>query len=235
MLLLQGLEEPHRPVAQLPIMPEAARQELRAFGSGTTTQLPEGETLASLFRAQARRQPEAVALKCGGEELTFGVLAARATRLARRLAGIGVAPGVIVGLALSRTPSLLVAVIAVHQAGAAYLPLDPSYPPERLRHIVADSAVPVILTYRRWWPPLFADSGAQVLQDIEPADVEIELAEPTAPQSHDCAYVLYTSGSTGCPKAVGIEHRSLVNLICWGRSVLSGPRKVRRPTVFHLA
>ena len=219
-LLLRGLEEPHRAVAQLPIMPETARQKLRAFGSGTTEQLPEGETLASLFRAQAQRQPEAVAVKCGGEELTFGVLAERATRLARRLAGIGVAPGVIVGIALPRTPSLLVAVMAVHQAGGAYLPLDPSYPSERLRYIVADSAVPVILTTADV-APLFADSGAQVLRDIEPTDVEIEVAEPTAPQSHDCAYVLYTSGSTGRPKAVGIEHRSLVNLVCWGRSVLS--------------
>lgn len=219
-LLLQGLDEPHRPLAQLPIMPEAARQELRAFGSGRSAQLPEGDTLASLFRAQAQRQPEAVALICGGEELTFGALDARAARLARRLAKIGVAPGVIVGIALPRTPSLLVAVIAVHQAGGAYLPLDPSYPPERLRYIVADSAVPVILTTTDV-APLFADSGAQVLRDIESADAEIEFAEPTPPQSHDRAYVLYTSGSTGRPKAVGIEHRSLVNLVCWGRSVLS--------------
>jgi amino acid adenylation domain-containing protein len=219
-LLLQGLEEPHRPVAQLPIMPEAARQELRAFGSGRTVNLAEGETLASLFRAQAQRQPEAVALICGEEELTFGVLEARAARLARRLSGIGVAPGVIVGIALPRTASLLVAVIAVHQAGGAYLPLDPSYPSERLRYIVADSAVPVILTTADV-APLFADSGARVLQDIEAADAGIEFAEPTPPQSHDRAYVLYTSGSTGRPKPVGIEHRSLVNLVCWGRSVLS--------------
>jgi hypothetical protein len=232
-LLLQGLEEPHRPVAQLPIMPEAARQELRAIGSGRTAHLPDGETLASLFRAQAQSQPEAVALICGGEELTFGVLDARAARLARRLARIGVAPGVIVGIALPRTPSLLVAVIAVHQAGGAYLPLDPSYPSERLRYIVADSAVPVILTSADV-APLFADSGAQVLTDIEPADVEIEIAEPTPPQSHDCAYVLYTSGSTGRPKAVGVEHRSLVNLVCWGRSVISD-QEIPRSAVFHFA
>ena len=219
-LLLHGLEQPHRPVAQLPIMPEAARQELRAFGSGRTAQLPEGATLASLFRAQAQSRPEAVALICGGEELTFGDLAARAAGLARRLAKIGVAPGVIVGIALPRTPSLIVAVIAVHQAGGAYLPLDPSYPSERLRYIVADSAIPVILTTADF-VALFADSGAQVLQDIESADVEIESAEPTPPQPHDRAYVLYTSGSTGRPKPVGIEHRSLVNLVCWGRSMLS--------------
>ena len=161
-----------------------------------------------------------MALICGGEELTFGDLDARAAGLARRLAKIGVAPGVIVGIALPRTPSLIVAVIAVHQAGGAYLPLDPSYPSERLRYIVADSAIPVILTTADF-VALFADSGAQVLQDIESADVEIESAEPTPPQPHDRAYVLYTSGSTGRPKPVGIEHRSLVNLVCWGRSVLS--------------
>jgi hypothetical protein len=81
-LLLQGLEETHRPVAQLPIMPEAARQKLRAFGSGRTAQLAERETLASLFRAQAQSQPDAVAVICGGEELTFGVLRASVWRQA---------------------------------------------------------------------------------------------------------------------------------------------------------
>jgi amino acid adenylation domain-containing protein len=219
-LLLWGLEQPDRPVRLLPIMPASARGELRALQAAMTAPLPENETLTSLFLTQAEKQPDRVALVCGAEELTFGALDTRAACLARRLAGLGVVPGSIVGIALPRTPALLAAVLAVHKAGAAYLPLDPSYPAERIRYIVADSAVPVIVTSAAL-AAFFADSGAQVLLDQEPADLELEIGEPCPPQPGDLAYVLYTSGSTGRPKAVGVEHRSLVNLVFWGRSVIS--------------
>ena len=141
-------------------------------------------------------------------------------RLARRLAAFGVGPGVIVGIALPRSPTLVVAVLAVHKAGGAYLALDPSYPAERIRFIVADAAAPVILTNAAL-APAFADSGARLLFDAEPAGIEAATAELVPLRPRDLAYVLYTSGSTGRPKAVGIDHRNLINLICWGRSIVS--------------
>ena len=108
----------------------------------------------------------------------------------------------------------------MHKAGGAYLALDPSYPVERIRFMVADAAAPVILT-NATLAPVFADSGARLLFVTDPAADDTEMAEPIPARPGDLAYVLYTSGSTGRPKAVGIEHRNLINLIAWGRSIVS--------------
>ena len=219
-LLLRGMEDPACPIDRLPIMPKATRLQLLSFATGETIALPEGETLTTLCAAAAERTPDAIALIYGEQQLSFATLHEQATRLARRLAALGVGPGVIVGIALPRTPNLVVAVLAVHKAGGAYLALDPSYPAERIRFIVADATAPVILT-NAILAPVFADSGAQLLFDTEPEDVKTELAELVPARPGDLAYVLYTSGSTGHPKAVGIEHRNVINLLLWGRSIVS--------------
>ena len=219
-LLLRGMEDPACPLASLPIMPEATRAQVLGFAAGETVALPEGATLATLCAAQAERTPDAIALISGEQQLSFATLHEQAARLARRLAALGVRPGVVVGIALPRTPTLVVAVLAVHKAGGAYLALDPSYPAERIRFIVADAAAPVILT-NATLAPVFADSGARLLFDTEPTAEDTGMAEPVPARPGDLAYVLYTSGSTGRPKAVGIEHRNLINLISWGRSIVS--------------
>ena len=219
-LLLQGLDDPDCPLGSLPILQEATRAQISDFAAGETVALPVGATLATLCAAQAERTPNAIALICGEQQLTFATLHEQAARLARRLAALGVRPGVVVGIALPRTPSLLVAVLAVHKAGGAYLALDPSYPAERIRFIVADAAAPVIVTTATL-APIFADSGARLLLDAEPETAETGMAEPVPAGPDDLAYVLYTSGSTGRPKAAGIEHRNLINLISWGRSIVS--------------
>jgi enterobactin synthetase component F len=219
-LLLRGFEDPACPLASLPIMPEATREQVLGFAAGETSSLPEGTTLATLCAEQAERTPDAIALMFGEQQLSFATLHEQAARLARRLAAHGVRPGVIVGIALPRTPTLVIAVLAVHKAGGAYLALDPSYPAERIRFIVADAAAPVILT-NATLAPVFTDSGARLLLETEPQTTEAEIAEPVAARPGDLAYVLYTSGSTGRPKAVGIEHRNLINLISWGRSIVS--------------
>jgi amino acid adenylation domain-containing protein len=220
-LLLWGLEDSDRPLRLLPIMTASVRGELDVLQAGVTAPLPGDETLASLIQAQAEKHPDRVAVLCGEEELAFGPLVSRAAALARRLSGLGVGPGSIVGIALPRTPALVAAVLGVHRAGAAYLPLDPSYPVERIRYMVANSAVAVIVTSAAL-AGFFADSGARLLLDEEPAGFELNMGEPSPPTPSDLAYVLYTSGSTGRPKAVGVEHRSVVNLIRWGRSMISG-------------
>ena len=219
-LLLRGMEDPACPLASLPIMPEATWIQLVGFAAGETIALPAGATLATLCAAQVERTPDAIALISGEQQLSFAELHEQAARLARRLVALGVRPGVVVGIALPRTPTLVIAVLAVHKAGGAYLALDPSYPTDRIRFIVADAAAPVILT-NATLAHVFADSGARLLFDTEPATIETELTEPVPACSGDLAYVLYTSGSTGRPKAVGIEHRNLINLISWGRSIVS--------------
>lgn len=217
-LLLRGLDDPTCPIASLPVMPESAKIQVLDLAAGETIALPEEATLASLCAAQAERTPDAEALICGDQRLTYATLHERATRLARRLAALGVKPGVVVGIALPRESSLIVAVLAVHKAGGAYLALDPSYPAERIRFIVADAAAPIIVTSAAL-APVFAESGARLVFETGSADLETETVEPVPPRPGDLAYVLYTSGSTGRPKAVGIEHRNLVNLISWGRSI----------------
>ena len=167
-LLLRGVEEPACPLGSLPIMAEATRDQVLAFAAGDTVALPEEGTLATLCAAQAERTPGAIALISGEQQLSFATLHERATSLARRLAGLGVKPGVVVGIALPRTPDLVVAVLAVHKAGGAYLALDPTYPAERIRFMVADAAAPIILTNASL-APVFADSGARLLFGTEPA------------------------------------------------------------------
>ena len=218
-LLLHGLDNPDCPLAQLPIMPEVERAQVQALAEGDNVALPKDQTLTTLCAAQAERTPDAVALICAGEELSYAMLHRRAERLARRLAALGVKPGVIVGIALPRAPALVIAVLAVHKAGGAYLALDPAYPAERLRFYISDTATPVIITTAEL-APAFADSGAHLLIDGA-ADVDVKDVELIPARPDDLAYVLYTSGSTGKPKAVGIEHRNLINLVSWGRSVVS--------------
>ncbi len=219
-LLQRGLDDPTCPLSALPIMPDVASAQVLAFAAGKIVGLPERETLASLCFEQAKRTPNAVALRYEEQQLSFAILHERALWLAFRLAALGVKPGVIVGIALPRTPSLLIAVLAVHKAGGAYLALDPSYPSERIRFMVQDSVVPVIVTTSEL-APTFDDSGARLIIDTEQAEGKRGDITFVTPDPTDLAYVLYTSGSTGRPKAVGISHRNLINLICWGRSVVS--------------
>jgi enterobactin synthetase component F len=215
-LLLRGMDDPVCPIASLSIMPDTSRAQALSFAAGPSMPVPHEATLATLCAAQARRTPEAVALISEQEELTFAALHQRAEILARRLAALGVRPGIVVGIALPREAALVIAVLAVHKAGGAYLPLDPSYPTDRIKFIVADAAAPVIVTTAAMVSG-FVDSGAYLLVETEIANLEMELAEPVPPNASDLAYVLYTSGSTGRPKAVAIEHRNLINLISWGR------------------
>ena len=217
-LLSHGMDHLDRPLASLPIMPATTADRVREFAAGENISLLENATLASLCAAQADRTPNSVAVICGDQQLTFAALHEKANRLAGRLAALGVKPGVAVGIALPRTPALIVAVLAVHKAGGAYLALDPSYPAERLRFMVADTNAPLIVTEPAL-ATLFAHSEARLVFDDDlPALVT---AEPLPAGPNDLAYVLYTSGSTGRPKAVGIEHRNVINLVSWGRSILS--------------
>jgi amino acid adenylation domain-containing protein len=219
-LLLRGLDDLACPLASLPVMSEVTRDQVLALAVGKTVAVPENATVVSLCTAQAERTPNAVALISDTQQLSYAELHDQATRMARRLASLGVRPGVVVGVALPRTPALVIAVVAVHKAGGAYLALDPKYPAERIRFIVADSAVRVIVTNAAL-APTFADSGAQLVLGPEPACDGTEMTELVPAGPGDLAYVLYTSGSTGRPKATGIEHRNLVNLVSWGRSIVS--------------
>ncbi len=159
---------------------------------------------------QVARSPEALAVVCEGESLTYAALNARANRVAHVLIGMGVRPGTLVGLCTRRSLDLVVGALAIQKAGGAYVPMDPAYPADRIALYIEDSACPVIVTQSGIALP---GHGAQVLElDL---DGRIAAASPENPvtgvQAADLAYMIYTSGSTGRPKGVMVEHRNVEN------------------------
>jgi amino acid adenylation domain-containing protein len=169
-----------------------------------------------LFECQAAATPHAPALRAEGEELDYAELDARANRLAQYLRRRGVERGALVGVALRRTPQLVVALLACWKAGAAYVPLDPGYPAERLAFMADDAALALLLTETAVAPLFGARAGVLEL-DALAAQLASEPAQPPADGAgvDDLAYVMYTSGSTGQPKGAMITQRGLVNYLWW--------------------
>jgi amino acid adenylation domain-containing protein len=215
-LLDAALRDPDLPISRLPVLPAAQRTRLLALGRGPRVELPAPAGLPELLRAQAARTPDATAVVSESGQLTYWQLHARADRLAQRLRRLGAGPEVPVAVAAERSPELVVAVVAVLQAGAVLVPLDPDYPPDRLAFQLADSGAAVLLTRQRLRDAL-PEPGCPVLLLDEPGPTpELTDAEPEPALRPDhAAYLLYTSGSTGWPKGVVTSHRSLVNRLDW--------------------
>jgi amino acid adenylation domain-containing protein len=210
--LLEGAaDRPDTPLSRLPLLPEAERRRVVEEWNQTELPLP-AEWVHEQIAAQARSTPEAVAVTAaGGACLTYGALERRAEALAARLQERGVGPEQLVGLFLERTPDLAVALLGVLKAGAAYLPLDPGFPPARLAGMIADSGVPTILASRGLAaavPP--SPAAVLVLEDLLEGN-GAPTPRPLAAAS--LAYVLYTSGSTGRPKGVAVSHGALLNFL----------------------
>ncbi|WUC83951.1 non-ribosomal peptide synthetase [Streptomyces sp. NBC_00536] len=181
----------------------------------TARPLPDA-TLHGLFAARAARQPDAVALTHQGEHLTYAELDERANRLAHHLVSLGAGPEQLVGLCLERGPQALTALLAVLKAGAAYLPLDPGYPADRLAHMIGDAGVRLLVTGTALRDRLPAAPGAVPVDlDADAARIaELPGTAPAVTTTPDAlAYVMYTSGSTGTPKGVMTSHRAVVRLV----------------------
>ncbi len=171
--------------------------------------------LPQLVEAQAARTPRTVAVVCGDDALTYDALNARANQLAHRLQALGVGPDVLVGLCVERSAGMVVALLAVLKAGAAYVPLDPTYPTERLAYMLEDAQPAVVVTEARLAALLPPHDARTVLLDADAALLERESTDnPTATAGPEhLAYVIYTSGSTGRPKGVEIPHRAVTNFL----------------------
>ncbi|MEV7094866.1 non-ribosomal peptide synthase/polyketide synthase [Amycolatopsis sp. NPDC051045] len=203
--------DPHRPVAELPIMAGAELARLHELSRGPVLEVPEA-TLPQLFEAQAARTPDAVAVVCEDRRLTYSELDEQANRLARVLLERGAAPERFVAVSLPRTERILVALLGVLKSGAAYLPVDPAYPADRIRLILDDAAPALLLTPDGRGPgtvPALAFDDPGLLDGRSAAPVG-RATEPAHP-----AYVIHTSGSTGRPKGVVVAHRSAANLMAW--------------------
>ncbi|MCL2534946.1 MAG: amino acid adenylation domain-containing protein, partial [Nocardiaceae bacterium] len=192
-------------------------------------------TLPGILADAARIDPGAPALTCGSRTLTYRDLDARSTRLARWLIADGVGPEEVVAVGLTRSIDFVVAVWAVAKTGAAFVPVDPTYPRERIEHMLGDSCARIGLTVRRWrdrlsdgvsWRELDSDVHRDELADLSAAPITD--ADRTAPVRIDHpAYLIYTSGSTGVPKGVVLTHRGLANLVAAERENLAVTNEAR--------
>ncbi|HEX7243606.1 MAG TPA: amino acid adenylation domain-containing protein, partial [Longimicrobiaceae bacterium] len=216
--LLEGaVRSPSVPVGELPLLGVEERARVVEGWNATDVAFPAAAVpLHRLVEAQAARTPEAVAVVFEEEALTYGELDARAGRLAVRLRGLGVGAETRVAVCAERSTELVVALLGVLKAGAAYVPVDPEYPAERVAYMLDDSAAPVLLTQGRLCGRLPEFAGEVVLLD----GGEVGAAEPTstalpAESAETLAYVIYTSGSTGRPKGAMNTHRGIVNRLLW--------------------
>jgi len=174
----------------------------------------ESACIHDLIARQVAAIPLREAVVCGDQRLTYQALAERSNRLAAHLQQVGVGPDSLVGVSVERSVDLIVAVLAVLSAGGAYVPLDPAYPADRLRHMIADSGLRVIICNesRRGRLPLPIDGVDRTIVAVDSQIADSSVALTSTVQPHNLAYCIYTSGSSGTPKAVLVEHRNVANL-----------------------
>ncbi|MFJ2703709.1 amino acid adenylation domain-containing protein [Streptomyces sp. NPDC087428] len=208
--------DPSRTIGSLDFLSDAERRLVPGLASPHRATPDGGDapsvTLPEQIARQALVSPHATAVVSGSTRLTFAELDGRVDALAGVLAAAGARPGTRIAVGLPRSTELVVAMLAVMRAGAAYLPLDPSYPPERLAFMVADSA-PAALIATSEYARLIDPARTLPLVDPDLMRQEPDVSTPVGPGRRDAAYVIYTSGSTGRPKGVVVEHRSLSNLL----------------------
>ncbi|MEB0047001.1 MULTISPECIES: non-ribosomal peptide synthase/polyketide synthase [unclassified Pseudomonas] len=212
-LLLQGIaQDPTQRIAQLPLLDNARQQQLLAHWNPARIEHPVSQCLQQAFEAQAERHPDAVAVVFDGQRLTYAELNRRANQYAHRLIAQGVGPEVRVGVAVERSLDMIVAIVAVLKAGGAYVPLDPSYPDDRLRYMIEDSGIALLLTQGHLLAQLPIPQGLACLDLSQPlhSGNSVNPACQTTPDN--LAYVIYTSGSTGQPKGALLPHSNVMRL-----------------------
>ncbi|MEE1890589.1 non-ribosomal peptide synthetase, partial [Pseudomonas carassii] len=210
--LVRALEKsPGQLLQGLPMLDDEASRQVLVNFNATAVAYPQGQTVHALVEAQAS---DALAVVQGEQRLNYGELNQRANRLAHYLIERGVALGDRVALCLERGPQRLVAMLAVLKAGAAYVPVDPGYPAERIAYLLGDSA-PALVLVESVTEALVGHVAKAVLDDDAWADQPASNPVVAGLDQDQLAYVIYTSGSTGQPKGVMVEHRTLANLIHW--------------------
>lgn len=179
----------------------------------TEVDYPRDSTIAEQFEQQVAKSPDAIAIVAKDTQLSYRELDERSNRLARHLQTLGVKPDTLIGVAMGRSETLVVCLLAILKAGAAYVPLDPTHPKERLCLVINDSEMQILLTTSEMRERLPLDAGGVAVLDVESPAAAFESTGTveTNAASHNLAYVIYTSGSTGKPKGVMIENRNVVN------------------------
>lgn len=230
-VLLRGLhQDDRRRIADLPILPESERLQVLDVFNRTGVAFPKCKMIHDLVRDQARRAPSALAVSHAGRTLTYEALDDKAHHLANQLRSAGVGADRIVGICMERSLEMVVGLLAILKSGSAYLPLDPSYPRERLTYMIDDARPHVVLTQEHLVAQLPATQATVMtlssnLTFSGGRDDAAAAASDTSPDN--LLYLIYTSGSTGQPKGTAMSHRAMFNLIEWHRQSLSCARGTR--------
>ena len=216
-LLSQLVEAPDQRVGDLVQL--GAKEQFDLLNQGAAVAYPDAPLIHDLVSQQAVKHPQALAVSDGEAQLSYAELELRSAQLASTLQQQGVGSETLVGVLLPRSAEMVVAFLAILKTGAAYLPIDPSYPAERILFMLRDAAVPVLIT---------RCEHSLELGDLDISIVQVDAAyvvlnadirfHPVSVFPENRAYVIYTSGSTGQPKGVEISHRSLLNLVYWHQS-----------------
>ncbi|NCQ67933.1 MAG: amino acid adenylation domain-containing protein [Microcystis aeruginosa W13-15] len=213
--LLGGIvANPQERISQLPLLTESETNQLLIEWNNTQVDYPEYKCIHQLFEEQVKRTPDAVAVVCSQQQLTYNELNCRANQLAHYLQSLGVKPDTLVGICLERSLEMIVGLLGILKAGGAYLPLDPEYPSERLQFAIADAQLSLLLTQEGLIDKLPKHQAPlilleQIREEINQNSQDNLTGVVTA---NNLANLIYTSGSTGKPKGVMVEHRGLFNL-----------------------
>jgi len=235
-LLDAGVREPELAIGKLPMLSPRERKRIVVDWNAATAPEPEERTLHGLFERATAATPQATAVVCGDDRLTYAELNECANHVAYYLRGLGVQADDLVGISMHRSTDLIVGLLGILKAGAAYLPLDHRFPSERLRYMMEDAAVSVLLTQSDLEANLPTDGIKVVrLDDDWPTIAQREPVPSTETSPEDLAYVMYTSGSTGRPKGVMVSHRNVVGFLNAFQQVTDvGPQRISTNVITYV-
>ncbi len=215
-LVLGVAENPDAQLSELPLLTPSERRRVLSESNGERRTFGGPGTIHGMFAAEASRRPDEVAVEFEGRSLTYAQLDRQANQLAHHLRALGVTPDASVGVCLERGPAMVVALLGALKAGAAYLPMDPAFPPDRLAFMLGDAGVKVLLT-ENGVRDAFPEHTAAIVcldSDWEPSITPLpETAPMVDVEPAALAYIIYTSGSTGKPKGVEVTHGAVVNFL----------------------
>lgn len=209
--------DPQISIGQINFLTEVERYQLLFQWNDTTVNFPETKMIHQLFEAQAHSQPDHIAVEFEDNQLSYAELNRQSNQLAHYLRKSGILTGDLVGISLERSLEMVISIVAILKVGAAYVPLDPSYPEDRLQFMLDDAQVKLLITHTQLHEKLLSYRGSVLVINEAKArlqdEMEVNLSVTLHPE--DLAYVIYTSGSTGKPKGVMCTHQGLTNRILW--------------------
>ncbi|MGD9488074.1 MAG: amino acid adenylation domain-containing protein [Calditrichaceae bacterium] len=215
LLLLEFLQNPDQNISKLPVLSESEIKTLTHDWNGHTVEFPRNLCLHQIFETSAEANPDQFAVISGNDKMTFDELNSKANRLARHLQKLGAGPESIIAFSMRRSPEMIISILGILKSGGAYLPLDPSYPDERIAFMLKDSGANILITNEHFAEKFKDEKILSVnIDEIPEEDQHGESLNPVIKMdSANLAYIIYTSGTTGQPKGVMIQHRSAINLM----------------------